>query len=334
MAEGKGCYFRFDRMEAAGSLGDLGTLLPLSVGMILFNGLSATSVFFVIGLFYVVTGLYFRVPVPVQPMKVIGAYAITFGLTPLQIIASSLCMGLVVLLLGLSGLIKVIGKFVPRSTVRGVQLGVGASLMVKGFGLVAGPDPGLALHALGPVHTGLLLGVAGFVLTFFLLDNRKVPAALVIIGGGVLIGVLFGKVNLLEGLEPGLHVPRLFPYGIPSMEDILWVIPVLVIPQLPMTIGNAIIANTDLTHQFFGERARRTTWRSVAVSQGLAGIVSFLLGGIPMCHGAGGLAAHYRFGARTAGSNLIIGGVFLLLSILLGEGIVSVLKLLPLSVVV
>jgi SulP family sulfate permease len=115
------------------------------------------------------------------------------------------------------------------------------------------------------------------------------------------------------------------------MEEFLWVVPILVLPQIPMTIGNAIISNTDIMHEYFGDRARKATYRSVANSQGLADIVSFFLGGIPMCHGAGGLAAHYRFGARTAGSNLIIGGVFVLLAMIFGESIVAILKLLPFS---
>ena len=98
-----------------------------------------------------------------------------------------------------------------------------------------------------------------------------------------------------------------------------------------MTIGNAVISNTDITQEYFAERAKRVTYRSVANSMGLADIASFFFGGIPMCHGAGGLAAHYRFGARTAGSNVIIGGIFLLLALIFGENIVAILKLLPFS---
>ena len=98
-----------------------------------------------------------------------------------------------------------------------------------------------------------------------------------------------------------------------------------------MTIGNAIISNTDIMHEYFGVRAHRATYRSVSNSQGLADVVSFFLGGIPMCHGAGGLAAHYRFGARTAGSNLIIGGIFVCLALIFGESAVAILNLLPFS---
>ncbi len=323
--------YRFDRMELAGSLGDLGTLLPLAIGMILLNNLHATNVFILIGLFYILAGHYFGVPVPVQPMKVIGAYAIATGLTPTQIVSSSLWMGIVILFLGITGLIQVIGKYTPKSTVRGVQLAVGVVLLIKGLKLIIEPDPNLAIQAIGPVSMSIILGTGGLVLTFLLLDNKRLPAALVLIVLGIILGIFIGKPIDAASLNWSIHLPKPIPYGWPSVDDLIWVLPVLVLPQIPMTIGNAIISNTDITHEYFGERAKRATYRTVANSQGLADIASFFLGGIPMCHGAGGLAAHYRFGARTAGSNLIIGGIFVLLALAFGENTVAILKLLPFS---
>ncbi|NIQ89238.1 MAG: sulfate permease [Deltaproteobacteria bacterium] len=323
--------YRFDRMEFAGSLGDLGTMLPLAIGMIVLNKLYATNVFILVGFFYIASGIYFRVTTPVQPMKVIGAYAIAVGLTPTQIVASSLWMGILVLFLGTTGLIQTIGKYTPKSTVRGVQLGVGVVLMVKGLKLMIMPDPNLAVQSLGPLSMSIILGAVGLVLTLFLLDNKKLPAALVIILLGIALGILIGKPLEAEAFNWSIHFPRLIPYGWPSLHDFLWVLPVLVLPQIPMTIGNAIISNTDVMHEYFGESAHRATYRSVSNSQGLADIVSFFLGGIPMCHGAGGLAAHYRFGARTAGANLIIGGIFVALALVFGENMVAILNLLPFS---
>jgi SulP family sulfate permease len=323
--------YRFDRMEFAGSLGDLGTMLPLAIGMIVLNKLYATNVFILVGFFYIASGIYFRVTTPVQPMKVIGAYAIAVGLTLTQIVASSLWMGILVLFLGTTGLIQTIGKYTPKSTVRGVQLGVGVVLMVKGLKLMIMPDPNLAVQSLGPLSMSIILGAVGLVLTLFLLDNKKLPAAIVIILLGIALGILIGKPLEAEAFNWSIHFPKLIPYGWPSLHDFLWVLPVLVLPQIPMTIGNAIISNTDVMHEYFGESAHRATYRSVSNSQGLADIVSFFLGGIPMCHGAGGLAAHYRFGARTAGANLIIGGIFVLLALVFGENMVAILNLLPFS---
>ena len=70
----------------------------------------------------------------------------------------------------------------------------------------------------------------------------------------------------------------------------------------------------------------------MTLSQGLANAAAFFFGGMPMCHGAGGLAAHYRFGARTAGSNITIGAIFVVLALLFGEAIVPVLRLMPLAI--
>jgi SulP family sulfate permease len=212
-----------------------------------------------------------------------------------------------------------------------VQLAVGVVLLIKGLKLIIEPDPNLAIQAIGPVSMSIILGTGGLILTFLLLDNKRLPAALVLIVLGIILGIFIGKPIDAASLNWSIHLPEPLPYGWPSVDDLIWVLPVLVLPQIPMTIGNAIISNTDITHEYFGDQAKRATYRSIANSQGLADIASFFLGGIPMCHGAGGLAAHYRFGARTAGSNLIIGGIFVLLALVFGENTVAILKLLPFS---
>lgn len=194
------------------------------------------------------------------------------------------------------------------------------------------PDPNLAIQSLGPVNMGIIIGIIAMALTFLLLENRKIPAAVIIISAGVLLGLFIGKPVEFSKLKIGFNLPMPFPYGMPAASDLMWVIPALVLPQLPMTIGNAILSNTDLMHEYFGKRAYRATYRSIANSQGIADIVSFIWGGIPMCHGAGGLAANYRFGARTAGANIMIGSIFVLLGILFGQNAIIILNLLPMSI--
>jgi SulP family sulfate permease len=99
-----------------------------------------------------------------------------------------------------------------------------------------------------------------------------------------------------------------------------------------MTIGNAVIAYADLSHEYFGKDSQKVTYRSVTISMALANLLSFVVGGMPLCHGAGGLAAHYRFGARTAGSNLLVGILFLALAFFLGIHALSVVYLLPMAI--
>ena len=334
--------YMFNRMELAGSLGDLGTLLPMAIAMVLVCGLDPIGTFVGIGLFYVFAGWYFGVTMPVQPMKVIGAYAIGAAMTGSQIQASALLVGVLLLLIGGTGIMDWIRRLVPLNVIRGVQLSTGILLMAKGVAFLAGTssfqvmrgavEPALAVQSLGPVPISLVLGTAVGVLTLRFLDSTRYPAGLLAIGAGAGVGLLFGAFHSLAGIEPGLYLPSLLPFGMPSGADFGFVFLSLVLPQLPMTMGNAVIANADLSQQYFKEKSDRVTPRALCLSMGLANLGAFFLGGMPMCHGAGGLAAHYRFGARTAGSNVMIGLVFLVLTLLFGPGIMDFFAVLPLSV--
>ena len=334
--------YRFDRLELAGSLGDLGTLLPLAIGMIMINGLSPSGLFLAIGLFFIFSGLYYGITVPVQPMKVIGAYAIATAMSASQIVASGALIGLFLLVIGGTGAITLIGKYTPKPVVRGVQISTGTLLMAQGVKFMAGSskfqvlrqaaEPYLSIQNLGPIPIGIIIGVIGAVLTLLLLDNKKFPAALLVILGGLGVGWAFGTHEGFDKLRIGIYIPRILPFGMPTGADFSFAILVLVLPQIPMTIGNAVIANADLSREYFGEDSKRMTYRASCISMGLANMLSFLVGGMPLCHGAGGLAAHYRFGARTAGSNLMIGAVFVMLALFLGIHALAVVYLVPMSV--
>tara|TARA_B100000315_G_C14592043_1_gene596435 strand:- start:3866 stop:5035 length:1170 start_codon:yes stop_codon:yes gene_type:complete len=322
--------FQFNRLEFAGSLADLGTLLPLLIGLIVINGLNPTSVLFMIGIFYILSGTYYRIPVSVQPMKIIAAYAIAMGMSQVEISASTIIIGVILLVLGITKLIRLIGKYIPHIVVRGVQFGVGSILIYKGISLVLKSDPDLVIQNVGPVSIGIILGGIGVILTLILLKNKRFPAAIVIVFLGIMVGIFMGKP--IDGeIQVGIYLPKLFPYGIPGKTDLLIGLTLLVIPQIPMTTSNAIISNCDLSREYFGKKAKKMSYTSLANSMGLGNVVSFILGGMPMCHGSGGIAAHYRFGSRTAGSNLIIGSIFLGLGLFFGPSALHLLDLIPLS---
>ncbi len=333
-------HYRFNRLEFAGSLGDLGILLPMAVGMIMVNGLNPMGLFFAVGLYYIFSGVYFGVTTPVQPMKVIGSYAIAMALPANDILAAGLLVGIFLILIGVTGMMNVIARYVHRPVVRGIQLSTGTLLMTQGVHFVLGnssiqnshnnAEPFLAVSHLGPLPLNWLLGAAAFGLTFWLLNNRRFPAGLVVIIFGIIVGLFCGA--SIDGLAIGLHFPELFPKGFPGWASFSTAFLVLALPQLPMTLGNAVIANSDLAHEYFGDDAKKTTNKALCISMGLANIGSFILGGMPMCHGAGGLAAHVRFGARTAGSNLIIGLLFVIAALVLGSGVLDAARLIPLSV--
>jgi len=334
--------FKFNRLELAGSLGDLGILLPISIAMILVNGMDPVGLFASVGLFYIFSGLYFGVTVPVQPMKVIGGYAIATAMTAPQILSSSLLMGVFLLLIGATGIIDTIKKMTPVAVVRGVQLATGLMLIISGIQFIIGQsnfqiiqkmaEPYLSVQSLGPVPIGLVIGVLGVLVVLALLESRKYPAGLVVVLAGCAAGVILGARPELSWSDVGLSLPTVMGFPFPTKVDLTFALFALVLPQLPMTLGNAVLAYTDLSKQYFGERSTRVTNRAACISMACANFVSFFLGGMPLCHGAGGLAAHYRFGARTAGSNLIIGLVFLVLALLLGKQVVELLYLLPMAI--
>jgi SulP family sulfate permease len=329
-------------MEIAGSLGDLGTLLPIAIGMILINGLSPTGMFFSIGIFYILSGMYYGITVPVQPMKVIGAYAIATAMTPSQVLASSALMGLFLLIIGGTNAITLIGKYTPKPVVRGVQISTGTLLMAQGVRFMIGSskfqmmrqlaEPYLTIQHIGPVAVGIVIGIVGGILTLLLLENRKFPAGLVVILGGIFLGLVLGTHEGFDKLNIGIYFPKLLPFGLPAGADVTFAFFALVLPQLPMTLGNAVIANADLSQEYFGRDSTKVTYRALTLSMALANLLSFVVGGMPLCHGAGGLAAHYRFGARTAGSNLMIGLLFLALAVFLGIHALSVVYLLPMAI--
>jgi SulP family sulfate permease len=334
--------YQFNRLEFAGSLGDLGTLLPLAIGLIMINGLSPAGIFSSVGLFYIFSGIYYGITVPVQPMKVIGAYAIATTMSADQISASGFLMGMVLLIIGASGAMRVIGNYIPKSVIRGVQLSTGTLLMMQGIKFMLGTstlqilhktaEPYLIFQRLGPLPMGILIGIGGGILTLLLLENKKLPAGLLVVCGGLLLGIALGTREGLNSLSLGLNFPEFLPFGWPKRADFTFALLALVLPQIPMTLGNAVIAYADLSQDYFGVQSQKVTYRATCISMALANFLSFLVGGMPLCHGAGGLAAHYRFGARTAGSNLIIGTIFVLLAVLFGNHSLSVIYLLPLSV--
>ena len=297
--------YKFDRVEFSGSLGDLGTLIPLSVGLILITGLNLTSVFSIVGVFYILIGIYYRLPIPVQPLKVVAAIAIAFPdkITVPIISATGLIFGVILLVLAWTGVIDWVAKFFTKSMIRGIQLGLGLMLLTKGIDFIQ--DPNLFIHnrstvALMPgIPLNPIIGILGTIVTLFLLSSRRFPAALVVVAFGAVTGVIFGA---LKGVTFDFG-PMALVSDWPRAIDFWNALFLLVIPQIPLTLGNAIIGTTDAVKSLFGEggQIKRATNRGFATSMGLANLGAGFLAGMPVCHGAGGLAAHYRFGARTGG---------------------------------
>lgn len=310
---------RFDRAEMGGALGDLGTFIPLLVGMVNRCGLQLGPALVCAGLMNLVTGLAFGIPMPVQPMKAIAAVAIDEGLSQSQILAAGIATGGVMLFLALTGLIDWLNRAIPRSVVRGLQLALGLKLLTKGIDMIASTG-GL----IGPDSIGLGLLCAGLVLLFYF--STRVPGALVVFLVG-LVALLAAKPALLSEL-------RLAPaWVLPDLSNGSdWRIGLLrgTLPQVPLTTLNSVIAVCALSLDLFPSRPAAP--KRVAVSVSLMNLICCPFGGMPMCHGAGGLAAQHRFGARTGGSVVMLGAAKVVLGIAFGGSLFALLQQFPQSV--
>lgn len=325
---------RFDRLELAGAFGDLGTLLPIVVSMIFINKLSPSSVFLTFGLFYLVSGFYYRLPVPVQPLKAVGAIAIAYPavITEPVIGASGMIFAVFLLIASLTGMIDQLAKLFSQAVVRGIQLTLGLIFLKKGIDLIL--HQGLFMSGLPGRFAGLpvnlIIGILVFALVLLLLDNKRFPAALVALAVGIAAGLALGGFSALTfSLGPtGMHFVR------PSPGDFWTAAIMLIIPQIPLTIGNACVGTADTcTSLFMGNpELRKARAGRFAFTMGLMNLPAGLLGAVPMCHGTGGLAAHFRFGARTGGAPIMIGLFFMVIALVLGEFGFTLLAIIPQSV--
>lgn len=310
---------RLNRQEISGSLGDMGTFIPFLVGMTVTNGLDFASALFFAGAFNIVTGLMFAIPMAVQPMKAIGTIAIAEGLTVPQILAAGICTSALILVLGLTRLIDVFNRLIPVPVVRGLQLGLGLLLIEKGIRLVTDTRVWWAWDSLA-------VGLAGFAFVLALLRFDRIPTALVLFGFGLGVAWLTHPA-VGEHLTPGLYWPQFVHF---SADDFRTGFMRAAIPQIPLTTLNSVIAVCALSVDLFPDRPARP--RPVAVSVGLMNLIGCWFGAMPMCHGAGGLAGQYRFGARTNVSILFLGTVKLLLALFLGGSLLALLKVYPQSI--
>ena len=325
---------RFNRVELSGAFGDLGTMLPIVDAMIFINKLNPSAVFLAFGIFYLVVGWCFRLPIPVQPLKAVGAIAIAYPavITESVISASGILFGAILLILSLSGMIDRIARLFSQAVVRGIQLTLGLIFLKKGIELIVSrqlfltgvPSP------LSEYPLNLFIGIVVFAIVLLLLDNKRFPAALVAlaigIAGGLALGG-FGGHKLSLGPMP-IHLIS------PGAGDYWTAFILLILPQIPLTIGNACVGTADTCLTLFpaNPHPAKITAGKFAFSMGIINLPLGFLGAIPMCHGTGGLAAQYRFGARTGGAPIMIGIFFVVVALVLGQVGFALLAAIPQAV--
>jgi MFS superfamily sulfate permease-like transporter len=312
---------RFDRMEVAGAFGDLGTLVPFVVAYLAVLKMDASSVLFAFGISMLVCGFVYRTPMPVQPMKAAGAIATTqaaqtITLTPAMVHGASLVTGLIWLILGLTGTANRVAKLVKRPIVVGIVLGLGFGFMIEGAKLMS---------------QNWWIGGAALLGTSLLLTNRVIPAMFLLLLFGGAYGIASDP-TLLQALRGVEIEPRLPDFALAKLtwNDVLIGAVFLALPQVPLTLGNAVIAITEENNRLFPNRP--VSEAKIATSTGLMNIVSAGVGGVPMCHGAGGMAGHVQFGARTGGAVIMLGALLLLMAIFFSGSVATFLRLFPPSI--
>ncbi len=296
---------RFSLNEWSGALGDLGTLLPLIFALIVFNGFSTATVFFLFGTVYLLTGWFYKVPVSVQPLKAMSVIAIAKGFSPEFLASTSFFYGVLLIVLSLTGLIKWLQKIFSPALVRGIQFGIGLILTQKAIELVI--QKGFLLHTPSfSLSVNLIMVLVLLVVIWIFQVRKNLPVALILVLASILV---FGFLNMVpEDIQTGgkllnLRLPDIF-----TLKDALIY---LIIPQLPLTLGNAVYAASDSCHVLWDKQAKRVNPTRLSFSIGLSDLFIGLTGGFPVCHGAGGMGAHAQFGAKTGGATMIMGAILL-----------------------
>ncbi|MBN2753940.1 MAG: putative sulfate/molybdate transporter [Candidatus Goldbacteria bacterium] len=304
---------RFDRNEFLGAFGDIGTSLPLLVAVIAASGIDGAKAFIMFGLIQMVTAIIYGVPMSIQPLKAVAMLVIAQKLSGNIIFGAGLSIGIVMLFLTLTGVLEKIGKILPATVIRGIQFGLGIQLATTALKVYI-PSEGIP---------GYVLAGTCAIIGFVLLGNRKYPPALLLIITGIIYAVISGKSGAAL-LKPETVSGLLY---IPKTADIIAGFLLLAIPQIPLSLGNSIYATEKLANEYFPEK--KITSRKIGMTYSIMNIINPFLGGLPVCHGSGGMAGHYAFGARTGGSVFIYGLIIFAAGIMGGDGMSGFIAMFP-----
>jgi MFS superfamily sulfate permease-like transporter len=301
----------FNLRELAGSMGDFGTLFPLAIGYMVVCGLNPAGLLVMMGLANIATGMLYRLPMPIEPMKLLAVMAIAQRWTPSMVYASGFGMGMVWLLFAGTDLIGWIKKITPHSVIRGIQVSLGLLL---------------AIEALKMMSSGWVIGIISIGLVLALRQNRYAPAALVLMGLGVVLMAFRGQLSEIRFVSVALPAITIF-----RPEEIWKTLLLAGFAQIPLTATNAVMATSSLIKSYWPERT--VTERQLSLNMGVMNLVLPFFGGMPLCHGAGGLAGQYYFGARTGGTNILEGLIEISMGLFLGASIAGLLGVFPTAII-
>jgi len=348
---------RLTLSEVSGSFGDFGTFIPLTIALSRANAISLPSAIFFAGLSNILAGLAWDLPMPVQPMKSIAAAAVVENLSRSSVTASGILVGSMLILLSVTNLIEVINMIVPTTVVSGLQLGLGVKLSSLGITMIT------TLSFASQIDCSLL-GILASILGLVLLKNeasteetkiKLLPPAAVTL---FLIAIIFASIELkINGDDPLYDLPlKMFGPSVVylAVDDITLIdwregFFNLALPQLPLTTLNSVVSVAALASTLYPERRKPPqkqsqphhkistdddvlSRREVAMSVGLLNSIFCLFGGMPNCHGAGGLAGQHRFGARNGTSVIFLGLLKITIAIFFGASALTFFEAIPNSI--
>lgn len=278
-----------------GAFSDTPILLPMIALLSVVPDFSVQKVCLVFGLVYLSASYFFRVPISVQPLKSVAISAVTLGASFNEIKICGLILGLVFFAGSFLKLDKLAEK-IPVSIIHSIQAGLGALLILQGFKSFEFPFEHYVF-------------IQSILITVIVAATIYFPA----FGKVSLLGVLatLGVVmSLFAESTARSHVAQISQKLLQSQIRYDLVFSML-IPQMILTTANSVIGTCDVAKRYFKKDAARVSIQNLMISIGLGNVLVALVGGLPFCHGSGGVTAHYRGGSRSWYSTAFM-GVFLI----------------------
>jgi sulfate permease, SulP family len=277
-----------------GAFADGAVLFPLMAALAIQTGMNGPILLASAGVAYIAAGFFFRVPMSVQPLKSVVVTALALGASSAEVTCSGLIVGLCCVALSYCDADR-LASLVPRHLVHGLQIALGIMLMTKG---VEG-----GLLNVGTSMKMLFMGLSVAMVVLSWRSNKPVIGWMAI--AGIFVGIASSYKGVQELAKPAINISF-------DSRTIL----ALVLPQIALTLANSVVGTRDVSLKYFGENARLVTASRLLRSIGIGNIIAAPLGGLPFCHGAGGVTAHVKGGAQSWHMNLTAGGVLILLSLL------------------
>ena len=298
--------------EGSAAYADLGTFLPLALGLIVLGGVDPVGLLYGFGIFALATAAIYRRPIPVQPMKATAAMAVAGMIGPEVLVATGVLLGITLILLSQTELTQRLKRLIPRTVLHGMRVALALTLILNTVNLSA-------------VSLPVIATLLGLLIALQLTRLSSVSCLLLLLVGCAALT----EMPAVTGFFTQIYAPS---FSLPELSAFASALEFAYLPQLALTLTNALILTAVIAQDYFPNEEKPVTERRLALSSGLANLLLAPIGAIPMCHGAGGLSAHYAMGSRSGWSIAVFGVTCLLLAALFGDQVTMLIAAVPAEV--